>query len=113
MLRGCVLGPVVAAAGAVGAAAVGAAAAAAGVGAATGAGGSAVSGMPDMRYSMARSGLLNAARMARCTCSFSKPISIIWCVVCKRVSSRPTTGQHDALHVVTPCPKLPPVHQPH
>lgn len=46
--------------------------------AATAGGGSADSGMPVMRYSTARSGLLNAARIARCTSPLSKPISTIY-----------------------------------
>mmetsp|Transcript_19034 Transcript_19034/g.62041 ORF Transcript_19034/g.62041 Transcript_19034/m.62041 type:complete len:258 (+) Transcript_19034:700-1473(+) len=46
-------------------------------GAAAGAGGSAPSGMPVIKYSTARSGLLNAARRAFTTCSRSKPISMM------------------------------------
>lgn len=41
-------------------------------GVATGGGASAVSGMPVMRYSTARSGLLNAARIACSTCCTGK-----------------------------------------
>lgn len=75
MSSGCVLGPVCAGApppGAPGAAA-GGAARAAGTAAC-----SAPSGMPLIRYSTARSGLLNAARIARTTSSRGKPISQTW-----------------------------------
>mmetsp|Transcript_23683 Transcript_23683/g.65730 ORF Transcript_23683/g.65730 Transcript_23683/m.65730 type:complete len:209 (+) Transcript_23683:136-762(+) len=59
------------------AAAATAAAAAASLPAAAGASSTGISGMPVMRNSTALSGLLKAARMARWTCSLSKPISQI------------------------------------
>ncbi len=53
--------------------------------AATGGGASAPGGMPDMRYSTARSGLLYAARMALTTSSRGKPMSTI----CTPASTKP------------------------
>mmetsp|Transcript_8204 Transcript_8204/g.16903 ORF Transcript_8204/g.16903 Transcript_8204/m.16903 type:complete len:251 (-) Transcript_8204:342-1094(-) len=88
MLRGCVFGPPgAAAAAAAGVPTAGAPACAAGGAAA---GGASSSGMPVMRYSTARSGLLKAARIARTTCSRSKPISMIPVIVTS--SSAPATS---------------------